>query len=63
MLGLADIEGGPDQEIAILTGAAADDFRAQRVGTQKAVGAMLLGRADRDQDGFGAGEISGQVER
>ena len=57
MLGLADIEGGPDQDAGFVAGAAGDDFRAQRVGAQKPVGAMLLGRADGDEDGLGARQI------
>ena len=57
MLRLADIEGGADQKSRLVAGAAGDDFRAQRVGAQKPVGAMLFGRADGNEDGLGAGQI------
>ena len=57
VLRLADIESGPDQKFAIRAGAPADDLRAQRVGAQQAIGAVLFGGADGDQDGLGAGKI------
>ena len=57
VLRLADIEGGPDQDSRLVARPLADDFRAQRVGAQQPVGAMLFGGADGDQDGLGLGQV------
>jgi hypothetical protein len=57
MLRLADIEGGTDQDARLVAGPLADDLRTQRVGAQQAIGAVLFGGADGDQDGLGAGQI------
>ena len=57
MLGDADIEGGADENAALVARAFGDDLRTQRIGAQKAVGAVLLGRADGDQDRLRLGQI------
>jgi hypothetical protein len=53
----ADADGGRDQRLEALAQALGHRLRADGVGAEQTVGAMLLGRADRKDDGRRALQI------
>ena len=53
MLGHANIEGRPDNDVAGLLGLMGDDFRAEPVRAQQAGGPVLLIGADGNDHGLG----------
>ena len=50
-------DGGADHGGGSVSDAAGDDLGAQRVGADQPVGAMLLGRADGQDDAVGVLEV------